>query len=99
MMDGTRPSVHSLKEAAPRTHEHLSTSSLTGDNLKDLASSLRQMNTPADVVHNATAAGIALRASLAGDLRLMGGVDEMVKQLRYRVVASKPRMKTPTRWI
>jgi hypothetical protein len=51
---------------APRTQEHLSTSSLTGDNLKDLASSFRPMSTIDDVVHNATAAGIALRALLTG---------------------------------
>lgn len=75
---------------APRTQEHLSASSLTGDNLKDLIASIRPMHSIEDVVHNATAAGVALRASLTGDLRLMGSVDEMVKQLRYRaVVASK----------
>jgi hypothetical protein len=75
---------------APRMQEHLSTSSLTGDNLKDIASSFRPMNTMADVAHNAVAAGVGLRATITGDLRLMGGVDEMVKQLRYRaVVASR----------
>lgn len=98
LSDGWNASLRTFMEGdsilAPRTQEHLSTSSLTGDNLKDLASSFRPMSTIDDVVHNATAAGIALRASLTGDLRLMGGVDEMVKQLRYRaVVASKASLE------
>jgi hypothetical protein len=100
--DGWNAALRTFMEGdsvlAPRAQEHFTTSSLAADNLRDILQSFRPMNTMDDVVQSAMAAGFGLRAALTGDLRLMGSVDEMVKQLRYRaVVASKASLEADER--
>lgn len=83
---------------APRQQEHFNATSLQADNLQELWSQLRPMNTIEDAVANAVTAGLFAKATLTGSLRTLGAADEMVKTMRYRaVVAAKASLEADER--
>ncbi|GAB1717047.1 MAG: hypothetical protein NTAFB05_20890 [Nitrobacter sp.] len=83
---------------APRQQEHFSATSLQADNLQELWSQLRPMNTIEDAAANAVTAGLFAKATLTGSLRTLGAADEMVKTMRYRaVVAARASLEADER--
>jgi hypothetical protein len=83
---------------APRQQEHFNATSLQADNLQELWSQLRPMNTIEDAAANAVTAGLFAKATLTGSLRTLGAADEMVKTMRYRaVVAAKASLEADER--
>src|SRR5262249_49918486 len=73
----------------PHGQEHLlQASSMSADNLTDLAQMWKPLTSVDAVVSNAITTALYGKALVTGSLRIAGASDELVKTVRYRAIVS-----------